>query len=395
MIPERRKLIEKIKIQYFTTHTNKQIGYTLNISFIIICLFISINFRINPLNAQEHASPKIRITPKYLSKEESRHVKLYQKVLPTIVTIFTSRNVITMEGNKQQDGIGSGVLISPDCHVLTAAHVVNYADEIMVKTQDGKLRPAELLFSESSADIALLKLSNPDLKLEHAKLGNSDKLAVGQKVFVIGSPYGLENSFSAGYISGFRNFDRLYDGTISAEFIQTDAAINSGNSGGPLFNSNGEVVGIASHILSISGGFQGLGFVVAINTAKQLLALEDRVWIGIEGIFLNSDGISKIFNRQLGGGILVLRVVKASPADKAGLRGGSIPAHLLNRNFLLGGDLIIEFGTQEACHSDCLVEANKKMAGLDHIPVKFLRGGNEMETVIDVSTSRQNFLLKQ
>ena len=98
-IPERRKLIEKIKNQFFTTHTTKKIVYKLNVSFIFICLFISINFCINPLIAQEHASPKIRTTPKYLTKEESRHVKLYQKVLPTIVTILTDCMTVQFQLN--------------------------------------------------------------------------------------------------------------------------------------------------------------------------------------------------------------------------------------------------------------------------------------------------------
>ncbi len=103
-----------------------------------------------------------------------------------------------------------------------------------------------------------------------------NRLAVGQIAFAIGSPYGLEHSFSVGHISGFREFDRLYDGTILAEFIQTDAAINVGNSGGPVFNSRGEVIAIASRIISVSGGSQGLGFAVAINTAKKLLALGEK-----------------------------------------------------------------------------------------------------------------------
>jgi serine protease Do len=210
--------------------------------------------------------------------------------------------------------------------------------------------------------------------------------------YVIGSPYGLEGSFSIGYISGFRDFSRLYGGTILAEFIQTDAAINSGNSGGPVFNSQGQLIGIASRILTVSGGFQGLGFVVTINTAKQLLALEDRVWIGIESIFLNSEMISLLLYQDLKGGLLVERVMKGSPADKAGLRGGTISARIQGRDIIIGGDLILEFSTQEACHSACLVRAQKELSGMDKIPVKFLRGGNVMETVIDVTNSRLNFL---
>ncbi|MFZ0449712.1 MAG: trypsin-like peptidase domain-containing protein [Desulfatiglandaceae bacterium] len=343
---------------------------------------------------QVHAGEQAQagVMPDYLSGAELQSAKVYQAVVPAVVTIFTSREVIQEEGAAKKGGIGSGVLISKECHVLTAAHVVKGADEIVVKTQDGKMRPAELLFSETGADIALLKLITPAPELKHAELGDSDRLVVGQSVYAIGSPYGLEDSFSVGHISGFRSFERYYDGAIQAKFIQTDAAINMGNSGGPLLNSKAQVIGIASRILSVSGGFQGIGFVVPINTAKKLLSLKDRVWLGIEGIYLNREGISTLMNRDLKGGLLIERVTKGSPADKAGLRGGSVPSRMLGRDFLLGGDLIVEFGTQEACNSDCLAEANKHFGSTDKIPVKFLRGGKMLETTIDLSGTRRNFL---
>ena len=175
---------------------------------------------------QAKAESNLRAIPDYLASDELQAAKVYRKVLPTVVTIYTSKKVLQHGGQVEQGGIGSGVLISAECHVLTAAHVVKGADEISVKTHDGKLQPAELLFSETSADIALIKLITPDPELEYAELGNSDQLAVGQMAYAIGSPYGLENSFSVGHISGFRDFDRFYDGTIRAKFIQTDAAIN-------------------------------------------------------------------------------------------------------------------------------------------------------------------------
>ncbi len=345
-----------------------------------------------PHQAHAGEQAKAGAMPDYLSREEIQSVKVYKAVVPAVVTIFTSREVIQEGGAAKKGGIASGVLISEEGHVLTAAHVVSGADEIVVKTRDGKMRPAELLFSEMGADIALIKLITPAPELKHAELGDSDRLLVGQSVYAIGSPYGLEDSFSVGHISGIRSFDRYYDGSIQAKFIQTDAAINMGNSGGPLLNSKAQVIGIASRILSVSGGFQGIGFVVPINTAKQLLSLKDRVWLGIEGIYLNREGIATLMNRDLKGGLLIERVTKGSPGDKAGLRGGSVPSRMLGRDFLLGGDLIVEFGTKEACNSDCLADANKHFGGINKIPVKFLRGGKMLETTIDLSGTRQNFL---
>jgi serine protease Do len=345
------------------------------------------------LYTQEHAQTKKRKIPRYLTNEEILTVELYKKTLPTVVTVYTRRQVFTEEGPQYEDALGSGVLISPECHVLTAAHVVGNAEQLNVKTFDEKIYEAELLFSESRADIALIKLIDPP-DLEHAKLGDSDILAIGQRVFAVGSPYGLEFSFSAGHISGFRDFDRLYDGTILAEFIQTDAAINSGNSGGPLFNTKGEVVGIASRIITASGGSQGLGFVVSINTAKQLLALEERVWIGFEGIFLDQETLSRLLNQDLEGGVLIQYVSINSPADQAGLTGGTIPVKIFGREILLGGDLIIQIGAQETCHSECLADAYKVIVDLEKIPIKFMRDGKILETIIDVSGSRKNYMKK-
>ncbi len=204
----------------------------------------------------KHATPRQRTPPDYLSGEEARAAAVFQEVLPSVVTVLTRRTVFTEEGVREQKALGSGVLVSPECHVLTAAHVVEGADTILVRTHDGVLRRAELLFSETSADIAMIRLTPEVTDLAHARLGDSDRLVVGQVTYVVGSPYGLENSFSVGHISGFREFGRLYDGTILAEFIQTDAAINSGNSGGPVFNSRGEVIGIASQIITVSGGIE-------------------------------------------------------------------------------------------------------------------------------------------
>ena len=347
-----------------------------------------------PLWSQEHQPPKVRQSPAYLADDEARSTTLYERVLPTVVTILTSEQVLTSEGQEIHQGLGSGVLISQECHVLTAAHVVDGADRILVKTFDDQLREAELLFSEAGADIALLRLIEPNSDLPHAVLGDSDVLAVGQSTYVIGSPYGLERSFSVGHISAFRDFGRLYDGSIVVEFIQTDAAINSGNSGGPVFNSNGEVIGIASRILTVSGGFQGLGFVVAINTAKQLLALEDRTWMGLESVYFTREQLAELLNLDLEteGGLLVQRVAKGSPAENAGIRGGTIPITLLGQEILLGGDLILAFDTQDTCHEQCLVEARRHLAGLDQIRVSYLRGGKRLETEMDVSAGRRNFL---
>ncbi len=341
---------------------------------------------------QAHVPRKERRAPVDLDPRELQAVGLYRDVVPAVVAILTITRRSGPSGPAVESRLGTGVLISPVCHVLTAAHVVDGAARIIVKTQDGRERPAERIFSEPGADIALLQLKEPDPGLPHALLGDSDRLAVGQDLFVIGNPRGLENTFTAGILSGFRDFAQLYDGTILVEFLQTDAAINSGNSGGPVVDSKGRVVGIASRISTQSGGSEGLGFAVAINSVKQLLAIEDRMWMGLQAIYLNRKELGILFHLDLPGALLIQTVEPDGPAHVAGLRGGSVPSRIAGRELLLGGDLILEFGGQEACHAECLVAAHKHIAGLDQIPVTFMRGGKVLKTTVDVSSSRRTGL---
>ncbi len=328
----------------------------------------------------------------HVSISEKAITQLYKKALPAVVTIFTSANVSTDNGWKLDRGLGSGVLVSPSCHILTAAHVVDRSTKILVKTQDGQMRSATVLFSEPNADIALLKLDTPDTNLFHAKLGNSENLAVGQNIYAIGSPYGMENSFSSGVISALRSFDKIYDGTIKVEFIQTDAAINSGNSGGPLFNSQGEVVGIASSILTVSGGFQGIGMAISIDTAKELLAFEERPWIGVNGILIEKEDFERIFNLPLQGGMLIQSIAKGSPAEKAGLRPGYIKAKINGRNIILGGDIILSIEDHKTCHMDCFFKTKPMFQDKSNLTIRYLRLGKEYTTTVDVSETRKNFL---
>lgn len=332
-----------------------------------------------------------RLAPEGLTPEERTTATVYAENLPSVVTIQTVSRAIGGAGDLAQ-GLGTGVVISDDHHVLTAAHVVDGAELIAVKAQDGQVREAELVFSEPAADIALIRLVDPIPGLPHATLGDSDRLAVGQRTYIIGNPRGLEATLTVGTISAFRDFGSLYDGSVRAEFIQTDAAINSGNSGGPMFDSRGRVIGIASRILTQSGGSEGLGFVVAINTAKQLLALEDRQWTGLDGVFLSSEELATLMNLDLPGALLVQRVAKGSPAERAGLRGGTVPGRIGTRDVILGGDLIVELGGQEACHAECLVKAHEALMSRGVVHVVFMRRGQVEQVDMDVSDSRRNFL---
>lgn len=336
--------------------------------------------------AQDHALRQVHRPSPHVSGEEAALVALHARVLPSVVTVLTTG--VDLDGSPRR-GLGTGVLMSAQNHVLTAAHVVDGADSIQVKSQDGKLRPAVILFSEPEADIALLGFGVSEAALPFAELGDSDQVAAGQRLLIIGSPRGLEHSLSVGHVSAFRDFGRLYDGAILLEFIQTDAAINSGNSGGPAFDSAGKVVGIASRIMTHSGGSEGLGFVVSINTAKALLALERRAWTGMHGIFLSEHQLGTLLNVDRPGGLLLQTVASDSPAERAGLRGGSVLAQVEGRSIRLGGDLILQIGDQLACHDKCLAEARAKLGNVPDLPVTYLREGKLLQATIRLTSPAQ------
>ena len=176
-------------------------------------------------------------------------------------------------------------------------------------------------------------------------MADSGTMQVGDPVVIVGAPYGLSYSVSAGLISARWAPNTVYKTMPMAEFFQTDATINTGNSGGPMFNMNGEIIGIVSHNISKGGGSEGLGFVVTMNTAKQLLFLDKRsVWAGLEGLFLD-DELADLLNLPArSSGYIVKTVAKGSPGDQIGLRGSRMIVRIAGQDVPLGGDIILSVG---------------------------------------------------
>jgi S1-C subfamily serine protease len=171
-------------------------------------------------------------------------------------------------------------------------------------------------------------------------MADSDTVQVGDPVIIVGAPYGLAHSMSAGWISARWPANSVYRAIPLAEFLQTDATINTGNSGGPMFNMAGEVIGIVSHNISKSGGSEGLGFVVTINTAKLLLLERPSFWSGLDGR-LAAGPIAQILNVPQSSGYLVKTVAKGSPGEVLGLRGGTVLATIMGESLVVGGDIIL------------------------------------------------------
>ncbi len=307
-------------------------------------------------------------------------VEVFRRVNPAVVEIHTKETDLPPGPEGQPvsvAGLGSGVLISPDGKILTAAHVVQTADAIEVELLTGETLKARVLSSEPSADVALLQLEKPPRGPFVAKIGDSDAVDVGAPIFVVGAPLGVSHTLTVGYISGHRKPNATYSGMSRAEFFQTDAAINQGNSGGPMFNMQGEVIGIVSHILSHSGGSEGLGFAVTSKVARELLE-QKSFWSGVNGYMLSAD-LARVFNVPPPGiGLLVQRVAAGSPAERLGLRAGTTRATVGDEDLIVGGDIILDILGIPLSAPSSVATIRQKITDLksgDPVTVTVLRGG--------------------
>lgn len=308
---------------------------------------------------------------------------VFRQVAPSVVVIRArGREVARGGGEVTFTETGSGVLIASDGKVMTAAHVVHAMDEITVEIVGGERIPARVVASEPGADLSLVQLDHVPPGLRIARMADSDGVRVGDQVFVVGAPYGLSHSLSVGWISARWPPNTMYQAMPLAEFFQTDATINTGNSGGPMFSMTGEVIGIVSHNISKSGGSEGLGFVVTMKTARQLLLEQRSFWSGLEGQLLTEE-LADLFNiptRVLG--FLVKTVARDSPAAEMGLRGGSLVATVDGRSLTIGGDIVLEVAGIPVNSAADLVKIRERLSALAPgapFTANVLRGGRVIE----------------
>jgi serine protease Do len=267
---------------------------------------------------------------------------VFRQVQPSVAVIrATGREVTARDSVRSFSEVGSGVLIS-DGRVMTAAHVVQTMDEIHVELPGGETVGARIVASEPAADLSLLKLERVPAGTSVATLADSDIVRIGDPVIIVGAPYGLVYSMSVGWISARWPANTVYKSMPLADFFQTTATINQGNSGGPMFNMAGQVIGIVSHNISKSGGSEGLGFVVTINTAKKLLLEQRSFWSGLEGRLLDNQLADLLNLPPKALGYLVTTVAKGSPGEALGLRGGTKVAVIDGESIVVGGDIILK-----------------------------------------------------
>ena len=311
---------------------------------------------------------------------------LFAQVAPSVVVIRARGHELSsrQRGLVAFEETGAGVLVSPDGTVLTAAHVVHAMDEISVELASGERLAARVIASEPAADIALLALAEPPTEISVALLVDSERVRVAEPVMIVGAPYGLSRSVSVGWISGRYPPNTIYGAFPLAEFLQTDAAINTGNSGGPMFNMAGEVIGVVSHIISKSGGSEGLGFVVSSRTIRELLLEARPYWTGAEFHTLTPEQAA-LLNVPQASGLLLKALARGSPFEAAGLRGGSTTATIDGEELVLGGDVILAVADITIGAPEDVMKIRDQLRRLPpgtEVAVKAYRAGQPFQVVI-------------
>jgi serine protease Do len=307
--------------------------------------------------------------------------EVFEKVVPSVVVIRARGRDVEASGETRFAETGSGVLISSDGRVMTAAHVVHTMDEIAVEFIGGETVSARVVASEVAADLSLLKLDRVPPGAKVSPMADSSTMHVGDQVVIVGAPYGLSHSLSAGHISARWAPNTVYRTMPLAEFFQTDATINTGNSGGPMFNMKGEVIGIVSHNISKGGGSEGLGFVVTMNTAKRLLLEKKSFWGGLE-VFPLNDELADLLNLPARStGFIVKTVAKDSPGDHVGLRGSRMIVKMSGQDVPLGGDIVLSVEGIPASLAN-VSKIRDRLAGLPsgaRYKVSILRAGQVLD----------------
>ena len=272
---------------------------------------------------------------------------------------------------RDQVGLGSGVIIRPDGYIVTNNHVIAGADQIEVTLENNKVYPARLVGTDPATDIALIKIDAEDLPV--VPMGNSDDLRLGEWVLAIGSPYDLRSTITAGIVSAKGRSMPNYDGQYRVEsFIQTDAAVNPGNSGGALVNAAGELVGINTSIISLTGSYAGYSFAVPVNIVSKVVddfieyGSVQRAMLGVSITDLNAQLADQAGTPDIDG-VYVAEVQKDGPADKAGIQRG---------------DVIREINLNAVHNSAGLQEQISKLRPGEKAVVTLLREGRQHEIIV-------------
>jgi S1-C subfamily serine protease len=297
-----------------------------------------------------------------------------------------TQSVFGMPQQQQSTATGSGFLVDNDGHILTNAHVVEGAKRVDVRLGDGDSQQAQIVGTDPSTDIALLKIDNTE-GAHPLPLGDSSRVQVGDPVVAIGNPFGLDRTVTTGIVSALQRQIQAPNGFSISDVIQTDAAINPGNSGGPLIDGAGQVIGINSQIESQSGGNEGVGFAVPIKTAADVVSqLENggevqRAYLGLSGGDI-TPSIAQALNLPVQQGVLIEQVLNGGPADDAGVKGATGQATVGGQTVPIGGDIITKVdGKQVSGMDDVISVVNEHKPG-DELTLTVWRDGQQRDVTV-------------
>jgi len=351
------------------------------------------NFRGIP--GAQHLSP-MQLTvadaqPAY-TPEESNRIAVYKRALPSVVNVTSSQlSLDFFYGVVPSESQGSGFILTKDGRILTNYHVIANPQKLEVTLSDKHKYPAKIILQDPAHDLALLQINANNLT--PAVLSESRDLQVGQNVYAIGNPFGLNGTMTTGILSSIRSVREPQGATIE-NALQTDAAINPGNSGGPLLNSRGEVIGM--NTLIATGGAEqssGIGFAIPVDTIKAVLSdftkygRVRRPSLGIASVGIGSD-LAEQMGLPADDGVLIQRVVPGGAAERAGLRGGNQQAILGNTPFYTGGDFIVAIDDDRVTNPQDISEIMDRHQAGDVVTVTFYRGRKKMTAKLTLGEAR-------
>jgi len=380
------------------THgTKRHRGRLILVALILVLGAFWVGARYGPKQAEKVEARRIAAEPTGLSatpaaaktealtEEESINVRIYRQASPAVANILTKATEYDFFMDPVPvEGAGSGFVIDPRGYILTNYHVVAGAQTIEVILGDQSHYPGKFVGADQRNDVALVKIDPKGKQLSALPLGDSSTLQVGQKVLAIGDPFGFQSTLTTGVVSALGRTVQTSQTTFIDQAIQTDASINRGNSGGPLINTHGEVIGINSAIYTPSGTTAGIGFAIPINTAKLIasdLMTEGRVRRAYLGVTTLAVGgwLAEALDLPVQDGLLVEESKKGGPAAAAGIRGGDRVAEAGMRRIVIGGDVIVALDGQKVMNQyDVDVLLNRKRPG-DTVTLTVYRGAKKMD----------------
>ena len=327
--------------------------------------------------------------------------EIYERAASGVVRVNATSNSTSSSGSTNPFGsqgvsaLGSGFVIDKTGHIVTNYHVVEGADEVTVSFSNRDTVKAEIVGTDPSSDLAVLRVQTAASALTPLPLGNSDNVQVGDPVVAIGNPFGLDRTVTSGIVSALQRLITAPNQFTIDHVIQTDAPINHGNSGGPLINARGQVIGVNTQIETggdTATGNVGIGFSVPSNTVKDVVAQilktgrVEHAYLGISGQAVTPD-VAETYNLPVKAGVLVGSVTSGSGADKAGLEGGARQVVVAGDTFVLGGDIIVSFDGQQISSIEELRDAVAGHSPGDKVKLVIYRDANK--TSVTVTLGRQ------